>query len=75
MSHSFKDQANYIRHHEKVDATSELKEKAELMELHHKGERLGNQRKAQAHLKVVERRNERARSKSSFKRALARDLE
>lgn len=73
MSKSFKDQANYYRHHPEAPVPAQYKLLVEVMTKHVKGDRLGNQRKAQARLKTVERRNERAKAKQVLKTRIQRD--
>ena len=69
MSDSFKDKANYMRFHEdnkNVKPSKRVTELATLMDLHYTGYRTNNKRKADAKLKVQDRKMRRAREQQEL---------
>ena len=74
MANTFKDKSNFYRQHREFEVPLEHKQSVSLMDMHNKGERFGNQRKAMARLKVVTRRNARAKAEQALKRHVSQEL-
>lgn len=74
MSKTYKDKANYARFHNRLDILDPSeKELADVMQNHYRGLRHGNNRKYEAEKKVFERRSEKAKENSRFRRELEKD--